>query len=63
MAFAVIHFQNALTAAPIAPGLQAELGEVLLRAGKVNQAIRELMKSCEAVLVTCVPWCGAAKQC
>jgi len=38
---AVIHFQNALTAAPNRAGLQAELGEVLLRAGKVNQAIRE----------------------
>ena len=38
---AVIHFQNALTASPNHAGLQAELGEVLLRAGKVNQAIRE----------------------
>ncbi len=38
---AVIHFQNALTASPNRAGLQAELGEVLLRAGKVNQAIRE----------------------
>jgi len=38
---AVIHFQNALVASPNRAGLQAELGEVLLRAGKVNQAIRE----------------------
>jgi tetratricopeptide (TPR) repeat protein len=38
---AVIHFQNALTASPNRAGLYAELGEVLLRAGKVNQAIRE----------------------
>jgi tetratricopeptide (TPR) repeat protein len=38
---AVIHFQNALTASPNRAGLHAEMGEVLLRAGKVNQAIRE----------------------
>src|SRR5437867_4907859 len=38
---AVIHFQNALTASPNRAGLHAELGEVLLRAGKANQAIRE----------------------
>jgi tetratricopeptide (TPR) repeat protein len=38
---AVIHFQNALEASPDRVGLHAELGEVLLRAGKVNQAIRE----------------------
>jgi tetratricopeptide (TPR) repeat protein len=38
---AVIHFQNALAASPNRKGLHAELGEVLLRAGKVNQAIRE----------------------
>jgi tetratricopeptide (TPR) repeat protein len=38
---AVIHFQNALIASPNRAGLHAELGEVLLRAGKVNQAIRE----------------------
>jgi tetratricopeptide (TPR) repeat protein len=38
---AVIHFQNALTASPNRAGLHAELGEVLLRAGKVNHAIRE----------------------
>ena len=38
---AVIHFQNALVASPDGPGLHAELGEVLLRAGKLNQAIRE----------------------
>lgn len=38
---AVIHFQNALAALPDRAGLHAELGEVLLRAGKVNQAIRE----------------------
>src|ERR1700674_80302 len=38
---AVIHFQNALAASPNRAGLHAELGEILLRAGKVNQAIRE----------------------
>lgn len=38
---AVIHFQNALAAAPHQIGLHVELGEVLLHAGKVNQAARE----------------------
>src|SRR5229473_1533797 len=38
---AVIHFQNALAASPNRAGLHVELGEVLLRAGKVNRAIRE----------------------
>lgn len=38
---AVIHFQNALAAAPQQVGLHVELGEVLLHAGKVNQAARE----------------------
>jgi len=38
---AVIHFQNALVASPDSAGLHAELGEVLLRAGKVNPSIRE----------------------
>jgi tetratricopeptide (TPR) repeat protein len=38
---AVIRFQNALAALPERAGLHAELGEVLLRAGKVNPAIRE----------------------
>src|SRR6267143_1773509 len=38
---AVIHFQNAMAASPNREGLHTELGEVLLRAGKVNQAIRE----------------------
>jgi tetratricopeptide (TPR) repeat protein len=38
---AVIHFQNALAAAPQHTGLHVELGEVLLHAGKVNQAGRE----------------------
>jgi tetratricopeptide (TPR) repeat protein len=38
---AVIHFQNALAASPNRRGLHSELGEVLLHAGKVNQAIRE----------------------
>jgi tetratricopeptide (TPR) repeat protein len=37
----VIHFKNALAASPERVGLHAELGEVLLRAGKVNPAIRE----------------------
>ena len=38
---AVVHFQNALAASPDRAGLHAELGEVLLRAGKVNPAIHE----------------------
>lgn len=38
---AVIHFQNALAASPGAPGLHVELGEVLLRAGKLKPAARE----------------------
>lgn len=38
---AVIHFQNALAASPNRAGLHAELGEVLLRAGKMNRAIQE----------------------
>jgi tetratricopeptide (TPR) repeat protein len=39
---AVIHFKNALAASVEHAGLHAELGELLLRAGKVNPAIREL---------------------
>ena len=39
--YAVIRFRNALVASPNRAGLHAELGEVLLRAGKVNAAIRE----------------------
>jgi tetratricopeptide (TPR) repeat protein len=38
---AVIHFQNALAAAPNRAGLHVELGEVFLHAGKLNQAGRE----------------------
>jgi tetratricopeptide (TPR) repeat protein len=38
---AVIHFQNAIAAAPNQPGLHGALGEELLRAGKVAQAIPE----------------------
>ena len=38
---AVIRFQNALAASPNRAGLHTEVGEVLLRAGKVNAAIRE----------------------
>jgi tetratricopeptide (TPR) repeat protein len=38
---AVIHFQNALAASPGTPGLHVELGEVLLRAGKLKPAARE----------------------
>lgn len=38
---AVIRFQNALAASPNRAGLHTEVGEVLLRAGKVNPAIRE----------------------
>jgi tetratricopeptide (TPR) repeat protein len=39
---AVIHLRNALAASPNRIGLHTEIGEVLLRAGKVNPAIREL---------------------
>lgn len=39
---AVIHFKNALAASPDRAGLHAELGEVLLHAGKVIPATREL---------------------
>lgn len=38
---AAIHFQNALAAAPNTRGLHVELGEVLLRAGKVARAAHE----------------------
>ncbi len=38
---AVVHFQNALAASPNRAGLHAELGQVLLRAGKVNPAIQQ----------------------
>ena len=38
---AVIHFQNALAASQNRPGLHVELGEVLLRAGRVTQATQE----------------------
>jgi len=38
---AVIHFQNAIATAPHQTGLHVELAEVLLHAGKVNQAARE----------------------
>jgi tetratricopeptide (TPR) repeat protein len=38
---AVIHFQNAIAAAPEQPVLHVELGEVLLHAGKITQAIPE----------------------
>jgi tetratricopeptide (TPR) repeat protein len=38
---AVIHFQNAIAAAPEQPALHVELGEVLLHAGKITQAIPE----------------------
>jgi tetratricopeptide (TPR) repeat protein len=38
---AVIHFQNSLAASPDAPGLHVELGEVLLRAGKLTRAGHE----------------------
>jgi tetratricopeptide (TPR) repeat protein len=38
---AVIHFQNAMAAAPEQRGLHVELGEVLLHAGKIAQAIPE----------------------
>ena len=38
---AVIHFQNSLAASPGTPGLHVELGEVLLRAGKLTRASLE----------------------
>jgi tetratricopeptide (TPR) repeat protein len=38
---AVLHYQNALAAAPATPELHAELGEVLLRAGRIDRAARE----------------------
>jgi tetratricopeptide (TPR) repeat protein len=38
---AVIHFQNSLAASPDTPGLHVELGEVLLRAGKLTRAGHE----------------------
>ena len=38
---AVVHFQNALAASPGTPGQHVELGEVLLRAGKLKPAARE----------------------
>ena len=38
---AVIHFQNALAASPNQPRLHVELGEVLLRAGKLERAAQE----------------------
>jgi tetratricopeptide (TPR) repeat protein len=38
---AVIHFQNSLAASPDTPGLHVELGEVLLRAGKLTRASLE----------------------
>ena len=38
---AVIHFQNALAAAPELRGVRVELGEVLLREGKTNRAAHE----------------------
>ncbi|MGC2161010.1 MAG: tetratricopeptide repeat protein [Silvibacterium sp.] len=38
---AVIHFQNALATSPNWPGLHVELGEVFLRAGKLQSATHE----------------------
>jgi tetratricopeptide (TPR) repeat protein len=38
---AVIHFQNAISKTPNAPGLHVELGEVYLHAGKVKAAATE----------------------
>ena len=39
--FAVIRFQNALMLSPNRPGLHVRLGEVFLRAGRVDQAAQE----------------------
>jgi tetratricopeptide (TPR) repeat protein len=38
---ATIHFQNSLAVSPAAPGVHVELGEVLLRAGKLSRAVHE----------------------
>jgi tetratricopeptide (TPR) repeat protein len=38
---AIIHFQNALAVSPRTPGLHVEMGEVLLRAGRVKHAALE----------------------
>lgn len=38
---AVLHYQNALAASPGTPGLHVEMGEVLLRTGRINRAARE----------------------
>ena len=38
---AVLHYQNALAASPTTPEVHVELGEVLLRAGRINQAAAE----------------------
>jgi len=40
-AFAVIRFQNALARSPNRPGLHVGLGEVFLRAGRLDQAAQE----------------------
>jgi tetratricopeptide (TPR) repeat protein len=39
--FAVIRFQNALASSPNRPGLHVELGEVFLRAGRLDQAAQQ----------------------
>jgi tetratricopeptide (TPR) repeat protein len=39
--FAVIRFQNALASAPTRPGLHVGLGEVFLRAGRLDQAAEQ----------------------
>lgn len=41
---AMIHFQNSLAASPDTPGVHVELGEVLLRAGKLTRASLEFEK-------------------
>ena len=46
---AVIHFQNSLAASSDTPGLHAELGEVLLRAGKLTRASLEFEKELQVV--------------
>jgi tetratricopeptide (TPR) repeat protein len=40
--FAVIRFQNAIATSPIRPGLHVGLGEVLLRAGRLKPAAKEI---------------------
>ena len=44
---AVLHFENAIASSPHAPGLHVAMGEVLLRAGRLDRALRELNQEIE----------------